>query len=75
MAYIRENVVTVLGTCSNDPALGLPFGILNEESKNGILVDSSGRSPSLDDISFVIFLDNELHSYHEIQCREDKSVN
>ena len=75
MAYIRENVVTVLGTRSNDPVLGLPLGILNEESENSVLVDTSGRSPSLDNVSLVVFLDNELHSYHEIQCREDKSVN
>ena len=62
MEYIRENVVTVLGTCSNDPALGLPFGILNEESKNGVFVDTGGRSPCFDDISLVILLDDELRT-------------
>ena len=62
MEYIRENVVTVLGTCSNDPVLGLPFGILNEESKNGVFVDTSGRSTCFDDISLVILLDDELRT-------------
>lgn len=59
MVYILENVVTMLG---NNPVLGLPFGILNEESKNGVLVGAGGRSPCLDDISLVIFLDDELRT-------------
>ena len=62
IAYIRDNVVTVLRTCSNDPVLGLPFGILNEESKNGVFGDTGGRSPCFYDISLVILLDDELRT-------------
>lgn len=56
--YIREDIVAMLGLGSNDPVFGL-FNI-KEEREYSVVVNTSRGTVSLDSVSLVVLLDNEL---------------
>ena len=57
--YVRKDIITMLGSGSDDPVFRLL--VVQEEGEQGIPEDTSGSTKSLDLIPLVVLLEDKLH--------------